>query len=323
LGTMSSATQETIRIKKATTATVTTIIDNYIETLLPSDERVERAPLAKGKVRRPPLLAEHGFSILVEVVGDNAAHRVFMDFGISTIGVPHNLDVLEIDVTTVEAFVVSHGHHDHVGAIAEVLGGLATKPRPVVVHPDAFLSTRFHKFPDGKEVPIPGLKKDIIEQTGNEVIDGRFPVLLASGYLLVLGEIPRVNDFEKGMPTAYYEKDGKIYKDHIMDDKGIVIDIEGKGLVVITGCGHSGIINTIRNAQSITGVDTIYCVMGGFHLIGNIGEAVIKRTIEEMKTIDPQVIVPCHCTGLKAAHVFEKTFPEAFVLNASGTKIHL
>jgi len=320
---MSSATQEKIRLKKATKSAVTTIIDNYIETLLPSNERVERAPLAKGKVRRPPLLAEHGFSVLIEVIGDDIPHRVLMDFGISYIGVPHNLKVLEIDVDTVEAFVVSHGHHDHVGAIAEVLGGLATKPRPVVVHPDAFLSTRFHKFPDGKEVPIPGLKKGIIEETGNEVINGRSPVLLASDYILTLGEIPRVTDFEKGMPTAYYEKDGKVYKDHIMDDRGIVLDLKDKGLVVITGCGHSGIINTIRHAQSITGVDTIYCVMGGFHLIGNIGEAVIKRTIEEMKKIDPQVIVPCHCTGLKAAHEFEKAFPDAFVLNASGTTIHL
>jgi len=228
-----------------------------------------------------------------------------------------------VDIDTIDAFVVSHGHHDHVGAIAEVLGGLSKKPRPVVVHPDAFLSTRFHKFPDGKKVPIPGLKKGIIEETGNTVIDGRSSVLLASEYILVLGEIPRANDFENGMPSAYYEKDGEIYKDYIMDDKGIVLDVKGKGLVVISGCGHSGIINTIRHAQSITGVDKIYCVMGGFHLIGNIGDTVIKRTIEEMEKINPEVIVPCHCTGLKAAQEFEKVFPKAFVLNASGTTIHL
>jgi 7,8-dihydropterin-6-yl-methyl-4-(beta-D-ribofuranosyl)aminobenzene 5'-phosphate synthase len=320
---MVSKNPENINLKKATKATVTTIIDNYTEVLLPSSDRVERAPLVKRNVRRPPLLAEHGFSVLVEVMGDSAPHRVLMDFGVSNIGVPHNLNVLEIDVNTIEAFVVSHGHHDHVGSIAEVLGALVQKPRPVAVHPDAFLSTRFHKFPDGKEVPIPGLKKGIIEETENKVIDGRSPVLLASEYILALGEIPRVNDFEKGMPSAYYEKDGKIYKDNIMDDKGIVLDVKDKGLVVISGCGHSGIINTIRHAQSITGVDKIYCVMGGFHLIGNIGEAVIKRTIEEMKKIDPEVIVPCHCTGLKAAQEFEKAFPEAFVLNASGTTIHL
>jgi 7,8-dihydropterin-6-yl-methyl-4-(beta-D-ribofuranosyl)aminobenzene 5'-phosphate synthase len=320
---MSRKTQKRIVLKKAAETTITTIIDNYIETLLPSNERVKRAPLTKGNVRRHPLLAEHGFSVLVELVGDSTPHSVLMDFGVSNIGVPHNIKVLEIDLDKIEAFVVSHGHHDHVGAVAEVLGALSRKPRPVVVHPDAFMNTRFHKFADGKEVPIPCLKKGVIEETGNETIDGTSPVLLASDYILALGEIPRVNDFEKGMPSAYYEKGGKILKDHIMDDKGIVLDIKDKGLVVITGCGHAGIINTLRHAQRVTGVERIYSVIGGFHLIGNIGEAIIKRTIEEMKKIDPEVIVPCHCTGLKAIQAFEKAFPEAFVLNASGTTIHL
>ncbi len=320
---MAEKTQKDINLKKATEAAITTIIDNYIDVLLPSNDRVERAPLVKGNVRRPPLLAEHGFSVFVEVIGDDTSHRVLMDFGVSNIGVPHNLNALDIDIDTIEAFVISHGHHDHVGAIAEVLGGLSIKPRPVVVHPDALISTRFRKLPDGKKIPIPGLKKGIIEKTGNKVIDGRSPVLLASDYLLALGEIPRVNNFEKGLPSAYYEKNGGIYKDPIMDDKGIVIDVKDKGLVVISGCGHSGIINTIRYAQSITGVDRIYCVMGGFHLSGSYFETIIPRTIEEMRKINPEVIVPCHCTGWKATQEFEKVFPEAFVLNASGTTIHL
>lgn len=320
---MSAYTGDGISLKKATEASVTTIIDNYVEVLLPSSDKVERPPLTRGNDRMPPLLAEHGFSALVEAVGNSVPHTILMDFGISKIGVPHNLRVLEIDLGKVEAFVISHGHHDHVGAIVEVLSSLPRKPRPVVVHPDAFTSTRFHKFPDGKKAPIPGLKKGVIEETGNQVIDGRSPVLLASDYVLTLGEIPRTNDFEKGMSTAYYEEGGKIYKDQIMDDKGIVLDIQEKGLVVITGCGHAGIINTVRHAQRITGVQKIYCIIGGFHLIGNIGESVIKRTIEETKRLDPEVIVPCHCTGLKAIQEFERTFPEAFVLNASGTKIHL
>lgn len=320
---MTDEPQKNINLKKTIEAAVTTIIDNYTDVLLPSNDRVERASLVKGNVRKPPLLAEHGFSVLVELIGDDTSHRILMDFGVSNIGVPHNLNVLDRDVDTIEAFVISHGHHDHVGAIAEVLGSLSKKPRPVVVHPDAFLNKRFHQFPDGKKVPIPGLKKGIIEETGNKVIDGRSAVLLASDYLLALGEIPRVTGFERGMPSAYYEKDGKIYKDDIMDDKGIVFEVKDKGLVVISGCGHSGIINTVRHAQRITGVDKIYCVMGGFHLIGNIGEAVIQKTIEEMEKLNPEVIVPCHCTGLKAALEFEKVFPEAFVLNASGTTIHL
>jgi len=320
---MTRETQKNIVLKKATKTTITTIIDNYIETLLPSNERVERAPLTKGNVRRPPLLAEHGFSVLVEVVGEAVPHSVLMDFGVSSIGVPHNINVLELDLDKIEAFVLSHGHHDHVGAIVEVLGGLSKKPRPVVVHPDAFISTRFHKFADGREAPIPCIQKGVIEETGNEPIDGRSPVLLASDYILALGEIPRTNDFEKGMLTAYYRKGGQVYKDPIMDDKAIVMNIRDMGLVVITGCGHAGIINTLRHAQQITGVERIYAVIGGFHLIGDIAKTTIQRTIEEMKKIDPEVIVPCHCTGLKAIQAFEQAFPGAFVLNASGTAIHL
>lgn len=312
-----------INLKKATGAEVTTIIDNYTEALLPSSEKVERAPLVKDGVRTPPVLAEHGFSVLVQVSGDSERHTVLMDFGISKIGVPNNIGVLDIDVDKIEAFVVSHGHHDHVGAISEVLESLTNKPRPVVVHPDGFLSTRFHKFPDGRRVPIPCLKKGLIEETGNEHMDGKSPVLLANDYVLALGQVPRMNDFEKGMPTAYYEKDGEVHKDDILDDMGVVLDIKGKGLVVITGCGHAGIINTIHYAQQLTGVDRIYCVMGGFHLIGNIEEATIEKTFQEMRNIDPEIIVPCHCTGLKAIYRFEKVFPEAFVLNASGTKILL
>jgi len=312
-----------INLKKASKAVVTTVIDNYTEVLLPSSDKVERAALVKDGVRKPPLLAEHGLSILVEVADGSDRHTVLMDFGGSKIGVPHNIKVIEIDVNEIEAFVVSHGHHDHVGAIFEILNSLQKKPRPVVVHPDAFLNPRFHKFPDGRQVPIPCIKEGIIEETGNEMVDGRSPVLLADDYVLALGQIPRVNDFEKGMPSAYYEQGGKIYKDPILDDMGIVLDIKGKGMAVITGCGHSGIINTIRYAQRLTGVDKVYCVMGGFHLIGNIGEALIERTIEEMKQFDPEIIVPSHCTGLKAMQIFEQVFPEAYVLNAVGTKIHL
>jgi 7,8-dihydropterin-6-yl-methyl-4-(beta-D-ribofuranosyl)aminobenzene 5'-phosphate synthase len=312
-----------IKLKEANSASLTTVIDNYTESLLPDGDKVERAKLVKDGIRKSPLLAEHGFSVLVEVGENSKKHTVLLDFGGSKVGVPYNFDILEIDVNDIEAFVISHGHHDHLGALYEILDSLENKPRSVVVHPDAFLHPRFHKFPDGRRVPIPSLKKGIIEKTGNGVVSGKEPVLLANDYVLTTGQIPMVNDFEKGMPTAYYEKDGETIKDPISDDLGIILNIKDKGLVVITGCGHAGIINTIHHAQEITGVNKIYCVLGGFHLIGNIGEAVIERTIEEMKQFDPEIIVPCHCTGLKAIHKFEKTFSEAFVLNSSGTRINL
>ena len=104
---MNRDTQKNIVLKKATETKITTIIDNYIETLLPSNERVERAPLTKGNIRRSPLLAEHGFSVLVTVTGDFALHTVLMDFGVSSIGVPHNIKVLELDLDKIEAFVLN------------------------------------------------------------------------------------------------------------------------------------------------------------------------------------------------------------------------
>jgi 7,8-dihydropterin-6-yl-methyl-4-(beta-D-ribofuranosyl)aminobenzene 5'-phosphate synthase len=315
--------EQKIRLKKASNVSVTTVIENYTQSLLPSNESVERASLVKNGVRKPPLLAEHGLSLIIDVCNDSERHSVLMDFGGSKVGVPHNLEILEIDVNEIEAFVISHGHHDHVGAIFEILNSLKNKPRPVVVHPDAFLQTRFHKFPDGRRVPIPGPKEGIIEETGNEMILAKSPTLLAGDYVLATGQIPMINDFEKGVPTAFYEKDGKEYKDHIPDDMAVVLDVEDKGLVVITGCGHAGVINTIRYAKEITGAEKIYGVIGGFHLIGNRGEAIIEKTIEEMKKFDPEIIVPSHCTGLKAIYEFEKTFPDAFVLNASGTKVSL
>ena len=315
--------EQKIKLKKASNVSVTTIIENYTQSLLPSNGRVERAKLAKDGVRKPPLLAEHGLSVLIDICSDSEQHLVLMDFGGSKVGVPYNLEILEIDVNEIEAFVISHGHHDHVGAIFEILNALKNKPRPVVVHPDAFLQTRFHKFPDGKRVPIPSPKEGIIEETGNEMISAKSPTLLAGDYVIATGQIPMINDFEKGVPTAFYEKDGKEYKDHISDDMAIVLDVKDKGLVVITGCGHAGLINTIRYAQEITGAEKIYSVIGGFHLIGRMGEAIIERTIEEMKKFDPEIIVPSHCTGFKAIQRFEKTFPDAFVLNASGTKVRL
>jgi 7,8-dihydropterin-6-yl-methyl-4-(beta-D-ribofuranosyl)aminobenzene 5'-phosphate synthase len=315
--------EQKIKLKKASNVSVTTIIENYTQSLLPSNERVERAKLVKDGVRKPPLLAEHGLSVLIDICSDSEQHLVLMDFGGSKIGVPYNLEILEIDVNEIEAFVISHGHHDHVGAIFEILNPLKNKPRPVVVHPDAFLQTRFHKFPDGKRVPIPGPKEGIIEATGNQMISAKSPTLLAGDYVLATGQIPMMNDFEKGVPTAFYEKDGKEYKDHISDDMAVVLDVKDKGLVVITGCGHAGLINTLRYAQEITGAEKIYGVIGGFHLIGRMGEAIIERTIEEMKKFDPEIIVPSHCTGFKAIQRFEKTFPDAFVLNASGTKVRL
>jgi 7,8-dihydropterin-6-yl-methyl-4-(beta-D-ribofuranosyl)aminobenzene 5'-phosphate synthase len=316
------ASANSVKMKAASNVTITTIVDNYIDNFLPSTDRVKRAPMTKDKDQRVHLLAEHGLSLLVEVDNFSEHHVIALDFGRDTIAMPHNISVLGIDLGSVETFIVSHGHIDHVGAIREILNRLPN-PVPVVVHPDAFRENRFFRFPDGREVTLPPLKREAIEPFGCPIVQVESPRLLANGYIATLTAIPRVTDFEKGMPIAYYREGGQIHKDAILDDQGLVIHVQDKGLVVLTGCGHSGIINTILHAQKITGVEKIYAVIGGFHLTGPFFEKVIPRTIEEMKRFKPEFLVPTHCTGWKAMNELEKAFPGNFVLNSVGTKFFL
>ena len=98
------------------------------------------------------------------------------------------------------------------------------------------------------------------------------------------------------------------------------MNIKDKGLAVITGCGHSGIINTLKYAKELTGEDRIYAVMGGIHLTGGIFEAIIPRTIDELEELKPRLMIPCHCSGLKAVNEIARAMPNAFIQNSVGTK---
>ena len=308
-------------LKTATLFTMTTLVDNYTDVLLDDGTFVKRCPrIRKDGKRRSPLLAEHGLSFLFEIEDDSEKHSIMMDFGLSNIAVPNNLSALEMDLDNVETFIISHGHHDHIGSVKEVLTAIP-EPKEVIVHPDAFIEERIIILPDGSHVPIPSLKREVLAPLGCPIVEITSPHMLANGHMVTLTNIPRVTDFEKGIPNAYFKVENKFYKDEIHDDQGIVVNVKGKGLVIVTACGHSGIINTVLHAQEITGLKEIFAVIGGFHLSGSIFEPIITATIEEMKKFSPAVLVPTHCTGWKAMAAFEREFPDAFILNSVGAKI--
>ncbi len=311
-----------IKLREADKLVITTLVDNYIDNFLAGTEHVQRPSLMKDGVRRKPLLAEHGLSFFIEVFSGEEHHAIIMDFGVSPNAMPNNIDALGVDMARVEAAFLSHGHPDHIGALREILGFLP-HPIEVYLHPLALSQNRIHVFPDGREVLIPTLQREAIDPSGCPIVEISEPHLLASGLIGTLTNIPRKSAFEKGMPTAHFKIDGKITKDDIFDDQGLVVNIKGKGLVVIAGCGHAGIINTINFARQITGVEKIYAVVGGFHLTGPEFEPIIDITIESMKQYSPEVIIPCHCTGWKAINLFEKAFPDQFALNSVGARIVL
>ncbi|MBW2104817.1 MAG: MBL fold metallo-hydrolase [Deltaproteobacteria bacterium] len=309
------ATDVANELKEVDSVEVTTLMDNYTDVLLRNAPGVTRPPLAiKGNIPDDALLAEHGLSLMITVKRDKESHCILFDCGYTKIGVPHNMEILGVDPRQIEAIVLSHGHMDHSGALYPIAKSL-DKSIPLILHPDAFISPRFFGLDDGRKLIFPQtlIREDIEKNTDLKIVEEKSPSLLTDNMIAVTGEVERVTEFEKGLPNASMERNGKIEPDMILDDKG---------LVIISGCGHAGIINTVFYARKITGIDNIHAVLGGFHLSGPIFEPIIEKTIIEFKKINPAVIVPMHCTGWEAIKRFSEEFPSSFVLNSVGTRIN-
>ncbi len=300
---------------------ILSLSDNYNDLLsMDSNQIITRAMPIKDLKVRGPILAEHGFCAAVKTASGGEAHELLFDFGFSDTVVPYNIDELDLDLSGMEAAVLSHGHMDHFGALVPMMRALKGKPFPLYAHPSAFRKNRYLKVGDVK-IKFPPADRDAWEQAGAEIVESAGPSLLAGDTILFLGEIERLTDFERGMPNTYFEKDGVESWDPIEDDTGIAVNLRGQGLVVLSGCSHSGIVNTVTYARKVTGVDKVHAIMGGFHLTGPAFEPIIDKTIEGLKALDPDYVVPTHCTGRKAVMAFEEAMPDKFILNMAGTRL--
>ena len=302
---------------------ILTLVDNYVDVLLPESTFMKRPPLATdGRIPENTLLAEHGLSLLVKVHLANESHMVLLDAGYNPGTASRNLGYLGMDLKEVEAVVLSHGHMDHTGGLHSVLEGLRENV-PVIMHPDGFLP-RFMTLPDGNRLTLPRpFQRDSINAGNINLKESKNPLYLAENTVLVSGEVPRITPFEKGMPAAFIERDGQIVPDAFSDDQFLVVSLGDRGLVVISGCAHAGIVNSLHFARELTGQSRICAVVGGFHLTGPAMAAAIEPTIAEMKNFSPEVIVPMHCTGHKALSRFEEELPGAFLLNSVGSNLTL
>lgn len=309
------------KLKPVNTVEITTLQDNYIEITATDNNAIvtRAAPLAEDNLR-VSVLSEHGFAAYVRTVHGKESRALLFDFGFSEFGAAHNARVLGVDMNQVEAVVLSHGHNDHTGGFSNLTAMINKKNIPFVVHPAVFRSPRYLKMP-GFKVFFSPLDRTEITKTGLKLIESKSPVFLLDDTVLFLGEIPRRTDFEKGFPIAYYEEAGIENWDPIEDDTSIVMHLEGKGLVVLSGCAHAGIINTLLYAREVTGVDKIHVVMGGFHLSGPLFEGIIGKTIAKLKELQPDYVIPCHCTGRRAILEIEKSMPDNFILNMAGTRL--
>jgi 7,8-dihydropterin-6-yl-methyl-4-(beta-D-ribofuranosyl)aminobenzene 5'-phosphate synthase len=191
-----------------------------------------------------------------------------------------------------------------------------------MIHPEFW--TRRRIAIEGREpLELPATSRGALEGAGFAIVEREQPSFLLDGSLLVTGEIDRTTGFERGAAPAHQaERAGGWERDPlILDDQALVAHVRGRGLVVLTGCGHAGLINTLRHIQRLTGEDHFHAVIGGFHLSGRYFEPIIAPTCDALAGIAPDYIVPTHCTGWRAIHAIAARFPNAFIQNSVGTRL--
>ncbi|MGD0804976.1 MAG: MBL fold metallo-hydrolase [Candidatus Bathyarchaeia archaeon] len=304
-----------LNLREADRLEVLNLVDNYTDVFKAQDTKIDRRPWVS-----PPtlLLAEHGFSCFLKVCAGSEEHFVLFDSGVSAECLFHNAKLLNVDLDSIESIVLSHGHFDHTGGLMELLGR-STKEIPLILHPDAFLIRRLKNPSLSHPVDMPSLEEESLRKSGAKILESLGPSTLASGLIMATGEVERVTPFEKGFPGMEAKINGNWVVDPINDDQGLVVNLKDKGLVVISGCSHAGIINTVKYAKKITKIEKVHAVLGGFHLTGLQFEPIIGATIEEMKKINPDYVAPMHCTGWNAINQFKEKMPGRVIINTVGT----
>jgi 7,8-dihydropterin-6-yl-methyl-4-(beta-D-ribofuranosyl)aminobenzene 5'-phosphate synthase len=259
-------------------------------------------------------LAEWGLSLLVE----SGKSSILLDAGTDS-SVVHNAETAGIDLSIVDKIVLSHGHGDHTGGLRNVLRKMK-KEIEIIAHP-AVWQAKYDKR-EGKAARFIGIpfRQEELENLGASFRMSREPVKITED-IVTSGEVPMVNSFET-VDRFLFIKEGQSWQpDLVIDDLALVIKLE-PGLVILPGCAHRGIINTIHRAQEITGVRDIYAVIGGSHLIG-VTEERLWQTIAALKEMNIQKLGLCHCTDLPAISLLAQEFQGNYIFIKAGTQIEL
>ena len=259
-------------------------------------------------------LGEWGLSILVEADGLN----LLLDTG-QSISAAHNADLLDVDLSRVNQIVLSHGHFDHTGGLFPVLRKIK-KTVDIVAHPDIWADK--YSGREGQDYRYIGIPhhRHLLESLGANFKLTAEPTRISEN-IMTTGEIPMVTDFERVEPYLLVKEGSGFQPDEVLDDQALIINME-VGLVVLLGCAHRGIINTLYQAQKLTGVKKVYTVLGGCHLM-DASEERIRLTTDALKEMGVQKLGVSHCTGLRAACHMAREFGESFFFNNAGTVISL
>jgi 7,8-dihydropterin-6-yl-methyl-4-(beta-D-ribofuranosyl)aminobenzene 5'-phosphate synthase len=327
-----------LRLEPVDRVQITILMDNVTDPLLVDQEGVVRMNWPKALGGGLPtagagvspetgvpdaLIAEPGFSALVRIEKDGRERTLLFDTGVSPNGMVENMRRLGIAPSDVEVIVLSHGHWDHVTGMEGLVRVLGRTRLPVMIHPE-FWNRRRVSFPGLEPAELPSTSRAALQEMGFAIVEELHPSFLLDGAVLITGEVDRTTPFETGFQGHEALRDGGWRADPlILDDQALVVSLGDRGLVILSGCGHAGIVNTVRYARKLTGNDTVAAIIGGFHLSGPMFEQIIEPTVDALAELSPSLLVPAHCTGWRAVHRLATRFPDAFVMSTVGTAITL
>ncbi len=266
-----------------------------------------------------PFWAQHGVSFLIEVESNDAKRRILFDTASYAEPILFNMELLNINPKTIDMIVLSHNHFDHTGGLLGIMKEI-NKEIPVFAHPNIF-KVSFATDPEFMYAGIPPLRggsKEEIEKLGGTWILSRDPIHLMPG-VFTLGEITKEEkvEFEKKVTIGLYKLEkGRLVPDEVEDEIGLAINTK-KGLIVIGGCSHPGIVSMAQKATKISRIDQVYAVIGGFHLVDAEDER-IQNTVNALKKMGVKKVYTGHCTGLKAENMFANEFGKDFEKLHSG-----
>jgi 7,8-dihydropterin-6-yl-methyl-4-(beta-D-ribofuranosyl)aminobenzene 5'-phosphate synthase len=253
------------------------------------------------------LIGEHGLAFLIEA----SQRRILFDTG-QYLALENNARVLGRDLTAVDAVVLSHGHYDHTGGLKDLLK--INSNFTLHAHPDVFTRKFIRQKGRYREIGIPVTEDDLITK-GVKIMLKTAPAEIAAG-IITTGEIAQTSEFESVAEGFFVEKSGRKIPDTLADDQALILKT-GKGIVVVLGCSHRGVINTLKQVKNLTGEKRIHAVMGGLHLVKTGGDT-LATIIDHLQEFDIEKIVVGHCTGIHAVQALYARFGDQVVFNTVG-----
>ena len=263
-----------------------------------------------------------GLSLWIEVRTQGVEKKILFDVGPLAEPLLYNAEALDIDISDVDLIVLSHCHFDHTAALADLMGHIDGEV-PVLAHPEIFRQV-FKLDPGFMDYGMSGRNSRAnLEGLGARFILSKSPLEVFPG-VMYSGEIPRKEAFEErgGVSSFTIDDGGETVADAIRDDVSLAVNLGDRGLVILTGCAHAGPINSIRHLGTVTGVERIEGIMGGFHLL-EADSTRVDETVKRLGEFAPTWIAPMHCTGLIPSARIADAFPEAFKELHAGDVLEL